>query len=265
MATRAMLTVRERQDDNHHDHDDGDDPSNLDPAWCGGTLELGGGWRISHISGLLRRVAGLVGRSVYETVCLCQIRVSHSFYTDLMPRLWNETIQEHRREVREAILDTTVALVTEHGLLSVTMSQIAEETGIGRATLYKYFPDVEAILLAWHERQINGHLGYLAEVRDRTGDADEALAAVLEAYALISHESKGHRDTELAALLHRDEQVIVAEKHLRNMIGGLVAEGAKVGAIRSDIQPDELASYCLHAVRRLVEVTLAGLRPVPGH
>jgi len=188
-----------------------------------------------------------------------------------MPRLWNETIQEHRREVREAILDTTVALVTEHGLLSVTMSQIAEETGIGRATLYKYFPDVEAILLAWHERQINGHLGYLAEVRDRAGGAGEALAAVLAAYALISYESKGHRDTELAALLHRDEQVIVAEEHLRSMIGDLLAKGAKTGDIRSDIQPSELASFCLHAltaassvrskaaVRRLVEVTLAGL------
>lgn len=34
----------------------------------------------------------------------------------------------------------------------MTMSRIAEEIGIGRATLYKYFPDVEAILLAWHER-----------------------------------------------------------------------------------------------------------------
>jgi AcrR family transcriptional regulator len=193
-----------------------------------------------------------------------------------MPKLWNETIEDHRREVREAILDTTVALVAEHGLLSVTMSQIAEETGIGRATLYKYFPDVEAILRAWHERQINGHLGYLAEVRDRAGDAGEALAAVLEAYALISFESKGHRDTELAALLHRDEQVFVAEQHLRNMIGHLLAEGAKIGDIRSDIPPGELASYCLHAltaasslpskaaVRRLVEVTLAGLRPVPG-
>ncbi|MGH9199575.1 MAG: TetR/AcrR family transcriptional regulator, partial [Acidimicrobiia bacterium] len=67
-----------------------------------------------------------------------------------MPRLWSDTIQAHRREVREAILDITAKLVGEHGLRSVTMSQIAEDTGIGRATLYKYFPDVEAILSAWH-------------------------------------------------------------------------------------------------------------------
>lgn len=190
-----------------------------------------------------------------------------------MPRLWNETIEAHRREVREAILDTTVGLVAEHGLLSVTMSQIAEETGIGRATLYKYFADVEAILLAWHQRQIEGHLGYLAQVRDQEGNAGNRLAAVLEAYALISHESHGHRDSDLVALLHRDEQVGRAEQQLRNMIRGLLAEGAKTGDIRDDVAPGELASYCLHAltaagslpskaaVRRLVEVTLAGLRP----
>jgi AcrR family transcriptional regulator len=190
-----------------------------------------------------------------------------------MPRLWNETIEAHRREVRDAILDTTAGLVAERGLLSVTMSQIAEQTGIGRATLYKYFADVEAILHSWHERQINAHLGYLAEVRDQTRGPGERLAAVLGAYALISHGSRGHRDSGLAALLHRDEQVLRAEHHLRGLIRDLLAEAGKSGDVRDDISPSELASYCVHAltaastlsskaaVRRLVEVTLTGLRP----
>jgi AcrR family transcriptional regulator len=194
-------------------------------------------------------------------------------YTDAVPKLWNETIEAHRREVRDAILDTTAALVGEHGLLSVTMSEIAEETGIGRATLYKYFSDVEAILHAWHQRQITGHLEYLAEVRDQAGDAGEGLEAVLEAYALISHESHGHHDTELAAFLHGDEQVAHAERQLRDMVRDLLAEGAKSGDLRDDVAPEELASYCLHAltaarslpskaaVRRLVTITLAGLLP----
>jgi AcrR family transcriptional regulator len=190
-----------------------------------------------------------------------------------MPKLWTETIEAHRREVRDAILDTTATLVAEHGLRSVTMSQIAEETGIGRATLYKYFPDVEAILFAWHERQITAHLEHLGEVRDQAADAGERLEAVLEAYALISHESRGHRDTELAAFLHRDDQVAQAQHQLRDMIRDLLTEAAETGDLRDDVAPDELASYCLHAlaaanslpsksaVRRLVTVTLAGLRP----
>jgi AcrR family transcriptional regulator len=190
-----------------------------------------------------------------------------------MPKLWTETIETHRREVRDAILDTAAALVAQQGLLSVTMSQIAEETGIGRATLYKYFPDVEAILFAWHERQIAGHLRELAEVRDQAGDPGQRLEAVLEAFALISHESRGHHDTELAAFLHRDHQVARAEQQLRHMLRDLLTEGVEAGVLRNEVPPDELASYCLHAlaasrglpskaaVRRLVTVTLAGLRP----
>jgi AcrR family transcriptional regulator len=194
-------------------------------------------------------------------------------YSVVVPKLWNETIEAHRREVRGAILDTTAALVAQHGLRSVTMSQIAEETGIGRATLYKYFSNVEAILFAWHERQINGHLEFLAEVRDQAGDASERLQAVLEAYALISHESHGHHDTELASFLRRDEQIARGQQKLRALIRDLLTAGAEAGDLRDDIAPDELASYCLHAltaasdlpskaaVRRLLTVILAGLRP----
>jgi AcrR family transcriptional regulator len=190
-----------------------------------------------------------------------------------VPKLWTETIEAHRREVHDAILDTTTALVAENGLLSVTMSQIAQETGIGRATLYKYFPDVEAILRAWHERQIAGHLAYLAEVRDRGGGARERLEAVLEAFALLSLGSRDHHDAELAAFLHRDERVVRAQHQVHEMIRKLLVEAAKTCDVRDDVSPDELAGYCLNAlagagrqrskpaVRRLVTVTLDGLRP----
>jgi AcrR family transcriptional regulator len=189
-----------------------------------------------------------------------------------MPKLWNETIEAHRHAVREAILDTAWALVMEHGLTSVTMSQIAETTGIGRATLYKYFPDVEAILVAWHERHVAGHLEHLAELQSQPHDAGARLEAVLETYALISRD-RGHHGTELVALLHRGEHAAHAQQRLNDLIRDLLAEGVDAGDVRNDIAPEELARYCVHAlaaasglpskaaVRRLVAVTLAGLRP----
>jgi len=60
-------------------------------------------------------------------------------------------------------------------------------------------------------------------------------------------------------------------RHLAEM--GAIAEAAAAGAVRGDVTPDELAAYCLAAlaaagelrsaaaVRRLVTITLAGLRP----
>jgi hypothetical protein len=64
-----------------------------------------------------------------------------------------------------------------------------------------------------------------------------------------------------------------AQQQVHDMIKNLLTEAAETGDVRGDIAPEELASYCLHAlaaasslpskaaVRRLVTVTLAGLRP----
>jgi AcrR family transcriptional regulator len=188
-----------------------------------------------------------------------------------MPKLWNETIEAHRNAVREAILDSAWGLVNERGLTSMTMSQIAKKTGIGRATLYKYFPDVDAILIAWHERHVAGHLKHLTEVRNQAGSPGERLEAVLQAYALVAH-SREHHGTELATLVHRGEHMARAQRQISRLIRELLSAAAKTGDVRHDVAPDELANYCLHAigaassltskaaVRRLVTLTLAGLQ-----
>jgi hypothetical protein len=76
-------------------------------------------------------------------------------------------------------------------------------------------------------------------------------------------------------VLHQQEQVAQAQREVRQMIQDLLIAAAKAGTVRDDVPPDELASYCVHAlggdgaqrskaaVRRLVSVTLAGLSPQP--
>lgn len=212
----------------------------------------------------LRQVANF-----YETHCLHHDGMSRS-YAVPVPRLWTDTIEGHRHAVREATLDAAAALVAERGLASVTMSAIAERTGIGRATLYKYFPDVDAVLAAWHERQVAGHLEHLTRARDAAGSAGQRLEVVLFAYATSRPR---HDGSEVAASLHRGHHVAAAVVQLREFIRALLAEGAAAGELRDDVPPDELADFTLGAlsaagglsseaaVRRLVTVTLAGLRP----
>src|SRR5262249_18629126 len=139
-------------------------------------------------------------------------------------------------------------------------------------TLYKYYPDVEAILIAWHERQISRHLEQLTRVRDLADRPVERLEAVLTAYALIRHE---HHDTQLGALLHRGEHFARAAQQLQDFIQDLLTEATQPGNVRDAVTPDGLASYCLSAltaatslpspaaVQRLVQVILTGLRANP--
>lgn len=186
-----------------------------------------------------------------------------------MPKLWTQTVESHRDAVRDATLDATAELVGERGLAAVTMAEIARRSGIGRATLYKYFPDPGSILSAWHERQVGEHLQQLVAIRDAAAEADR-LEAVLTAFAMLS---RGDHDADIAGRLHAGQHVSHAHHRLLAMLTELVAADARSGRVRSDVPAGELASYCLHAlgsagtlksraaVQRLVRVTLAGLEP----
>ncbi|HXR73946.1 TetR/AcrR family transcriptional regulator [Actinocrinis sp.] len=190
-----------------------------------------------------------------------------------MPKLWDETIDAHRRVVRDAVLDATAALVAERGLTAATMSQIATASGIGRATLYKYFPDIESIVTAWHERQIAAHLRQLTEASEAASPSAR-LETVLRTYA--TNARRHHDGSDLAALMHRGDHAIRAQAHLLDLVTTLVREAAQRGEVRDDVPPAELAAYCLHAltaastmasqaaINRLITVTVAGLRPTPS-
>jgi AcrR family transcriptional regulator len=192
---------------------------------------------------------------------------------DPVPKIWSDTLAGHRDSVREAILDATAAQVAEHGLTGVTMSGIAQAGGIGRATLYKYFPDVASILAAWHDRQVVTHLAELMEAAAKASDADR-LAVVLRAYAQRNRRDRGgHHGPDLAAALHDSPGVQQAHRYLEDFVSELIEGSAARGEVRTDVPPAELAVYCVNAlngagslpskaaVERLVAVTLAGLRP----
>ncbi|WP_097327123.1 TetR/AcrR family transcriptional regulator [Paractinoplanes atraurantiacus] len=187
-----------------------------------------------------------------------------------MPKLWDATIESHRQVVHQAILDVTAALVRAHGPAAVSMSQIAKDAGIGRATLYKYFPDVTAIVTAWQEQQIARHLDRLAAAGETQQDPAVRLTATLTAYASAIH---AHHDDKLFALVHSNDHAGRAQDKLRTFLAGVIAEAAATGTVRTDAEPGHLADYCLFAlaaaatmpdeaaVGKLVDIVHTGLRP----
>jgi AcrR family transcriptional regulator len=183
-----------------------------------------------------------------------------------VPRLWSDTIEEHRRDVRDAVLDATASLLAQHGPTGVTMSQVAADAGIGRATLYKYFGDVDAVIAAWHDRQIREHLDQVVAAGSGPGSAAARLRAALEQFAGIFAE---HHGSELAAAVHHQRpHAHGPHAELAAFVAVLISDAAQANEVRTDIAPRELAAYCVHAlqasevmpskaaVRRLVDITL---------
>lgn len=185
-----------------------------------------------------------------------------------MPKVWGDTIQAHRREVHQAILDAAATLAAERGVTALSMSHVADRAGIGRATLYKYFPSIDAILMAWHEQRVRAHLDELRGLAAAIDGPKDRVAAVLGRFALIQHE---RHDSHVVAGLHAAQHVRAAEHELEQFLTRLVGDAVASGEARGDVPPGELAQYCLHAVgtaarlptkvavRRLVDVVMRGL------
>lgn len=186
-----------------------------------------------------------------------------------MPKLWTDTVEGHRHAVRAAVLDAVAALIAEAGFSGVSMTRVAEHAGVTRATLYKYFPDVETLLAAWHERQISEHLSALEKIRCDTAGTGRQLQAVLEAYALMIYDRPGHDAS--APALHRGSHIDHAHHHLEAFIADLIRTDAQEKAVDPAMNPVDLARYCIqaigsarslsarNAVPSLVSVTVRGI------
>ncbi len=59
--------------------------------------------------------------------------------------------KQEKEQTRRKIVDAAVSLIIKKGYSKVTMRSIARKAGIGDATIYKYFPGKEKLLVAYYE------------------------------------------------------------------------------------------------------------------
>lgn len=78
--------------------------------------------------------------------------------------------QARARATIAAILEAAARILEERGLDGFTTNHVAERAGVGIATLYQYFPDKDAIVLAIAEQERDRLTATLAEILARAPD-----------------------------------------------------------------------------------------------
>lgn len=192
-----------------------------------------------------------------------------------MPRIWTDTVDAHRVAVRAAILASAWRLAVDDGLFAVTMSRIAETAGISRATIYKYFPNVEAILTAQHLQHVEAHLERLESLTHEPTPARDRMRELFSAWTEICYERRRHGAGDVSAALHQDPAIARAEERVRSLFFKVLTSAAATGAIRDDLRLEDVANYCIGALdaastaptsatrASLIDVLIAGLVPRP--
>jgi AcrR family transcriptional regulator len=176
-----------------------------------------------------------------------------------MPKIWAGTIENHRQQVHDAILTATAELIAERGPMSVAMSAIAERAGVGRATLYKYFPDVDAVLMAWHHRESAANHDRLnalvAAESPSLGDLTDLVLLQRERLRRYAHaDAIGPLAAMVALTTTKHDAGKPVAAHAEEVVGGVIHQLsavllhlAELGEVRADQPPQVLAEWLVHA------------------
>lgn len=191
------------------------------------------------------------------------------------------------RRNRAALLDAAVELFVEHGI-EAPLDAIARRANLGVATLYRHFPDREALVKAVAMRAFT----VVAELAERLVDpADGAVAAGDGGGAPGAHSRLEAFTTAVAglrlgafmpsllpvlAVLDPEEEVERALAAMLRSVDDFVATCQRDGELRSDVTGEDLLlvlavtsrpleglpkAFTSQVAPRLVALAVEGLRP----
>jgi AcrR family transcriptional regulator len=173
---------------------------------------------------------------------------------------------------RLRILQAAAEVFTEQGLRA-TLDDVADRAGVGVGTVYRRFPDKEALVEALFTERLDMLVGYaeraLAEPDPWTG-----LAFFLERAAVVIAGDRGLRQILMYATYGRD-RVDQARTRMLPVVSAMVERAQAAGQVRADLRPTDVplmlfmlgatAEYALHVRpeiwRRYLTLMLDALRP----
>lgn len=90
--------------------------------------------------------------------------------------------QERSRATLQSIMDAAARLIGEHGLDAISMTQIAELAGMSKASLYRYFPNKQALLLALAQQSFKTHREEMQDALGSGRNPEEMLRGGIDHY-----------------------------------------------------------------------------------
>lgn len=169
-----------------------------------------------------------------------------------MTTLWSESVAHHKRRIQDHIVETTLQLISEKGMSGVSMSLLAERSGVSRKTLYNHFPDLEHVTLAWMRAEIEREYEQIRQGLAELGDPAEKLSFYVRSSLSACKDRQHHAGVEAAmssqaamsheAWDHISEQFSKTEALLREILH----EGVQKGTLRRDIDLDLQTQLIFH-------------------
>ena len=180
----------------------------------------------------------------------------------------DKPLRADARRNRERLLEAALALFVEAGP-DVALEAVAKRAGVGIGTLYRHFPTREALVEAAYRSEV-AHLYEAAEELLREREPDAALAAFMDRFVDYAATKRGMKPLLMAVAESGSDVFAEAGVQIRGAVAMLVEAGVAAGAIRSDVDAEDVLRalgivFSLPAgqeeqARRILGIVMDGLR-----
>ena len=175
-----------------------------------------------------------------------------------------------RRNSEHLVAAARAAFAAAEG--PVPLEVIARNAGVGIGTLYRRFPTREALVEAVYAAELDD-VATSAPVLLAEFAPDVALRVWMDRYAAFVATKRGMLDTLRAGWASGSIATPATRQRINQAIAMILAEGARTGSLRADVDPDDVTTMMLgvffsaaaattpRQTSRLLDLILDPLRP----
>jgi AcrR family transcriptional regulator len=147
-------------------------------------------------------------------------------------------------DVGDRILDAAASCVVAYGIDRVTLAEIARRAGVSRPTIYRRWPDTQALLAALLTARI---VGVLRDVPSQGRGREALVERIVGVAERLRHDdvvmSVFHSAPELA-MVYIAERLGTSQEILINAVAAELEVAQRDGSVRAG-DPRQLAAMCL--------------------
>ena len=175
----------------------------------------------------------------------------------------------NREERRDAIAQAAAGIFVHKGFVQTTVQEIATRAGMGKGTIYGYFPSKEAIihhLFQYMNRMMARQMGL---DQPPQGTPPQQLQALLDAFErmLVSPDNaqvrlmfhlwaEALREQEAENIVHQELRAALSQYRLA--LSALIRSGQESGAWRAEVDPEAVTLLLLSLMDELLLWTALG-------
>ncbi len=124
---------------------------------------------------------------------------------------------------QDLILDTTLEILDEVGPDGLLLREVVERSGTSLATIYRYFPSKDYLVVQALARWASGLRGRMLATGVQAADAGERLASLLRLAASAFEQHPNYSRAVLSIMVSTDPLVEIAERDFRSTFTSALA------------------------------------------